>query len=122
MAYNTREIGKQYEEMAAKHLEEKGYKILETNFQIRGGEIDIIAEKGDMLSFVEVKYRLKNNYGHPLETVTLAKQKHICRTALRYMNMKKLSYNRTITFDVIAINGSEIIHLENAFPFVGARV
>ena len=54
---NTRKTGQEYEAMAAKYLEEKGYGILERNYRCPYGEIDIIAKDGSYLVFVEVKYR-----------------------------------------------------------------
>ena len=51
------EIGSAGEKIAALYLEKKGYKILRRNFRVKGGEIDIIAENDDIISFVEVKSR-----------------------------------------------------------------
>ncbi len=117
---NKRKTGSNYEERAVKYLQEKGYFIIERNFQVRQAEIDIIARDGSTIVFVEVKYRSASSSGHPLEAVTYSKQKKICKAALFYMNKSKISVDNTsIRFDVIGILGDEIFHVENAFDFVG---
>lgn len=116
---NKRQTGKEYEEIAIKYLREKGYFIIEKNFQVKQAEIDIIARDGDTIVFVEVKYRAGSGSGNPLEAVTLSKQRKISKAALFYMNYNKISPDNTsIRFDVIGILGDELTHLENAFDFV----
>lgn len=116
---NKRQTGKNYEVLAISFLEAKGYFIIEKNFQVRQAEIDLIARDGDTIVFVEVKYRSSVSSGHPLEAVTISKQRKICKAALFYMNKNKISPDNTsIRFDVIGILGDEITHIENAFDFV----
>ena len=116
---NKRQTGKKYEVLAISFLEAKGYFIIEKNFQVRQAEIDLIARDGDTIVFVEVKYRSSVISGHPLEAVTISKQRKICKAALFYMNKNKISPDNTsIRFDVIGILGDEITHIENAFDFV----
>ena len=116
---NSRKIGNKYEDMALEYLQNKGYFIIEKNFQVRQGEIDIIARDGSTIVFIEVKYRCSSGSGHPLEAVTLAKQRKICKTALFFMNKNKIStVNTSIRFDVIGILNDDIIHVENAFDYV----
>ncbi len=116
---NKRQTGKAYEELAVAYLRDKGYFIIEKNFQVRQAEIDIVARDGNTIVFVEVKYRSSSGSGHPLEAVTPAKQRRICKAALFYMNLKKISPDNTsIRFDVIGILNKEITHIENAFDFV----
>ena len=73
------------EQAVAEELIRKGYKILEQNWHSRYGEIDIIAEKGEILAFVEVKARNPRSKGTPAEAVTPAKRKKIIQTALLYI-------------------------------------
>lgn len=112
---NKRRLGTQYEEKAESYLRENGYRVLEKNFSYRGGEIDIIAQKGNYLCFIEVKYRSSNAYGTPLEAVDLRKQNTIKRTALYYFMKHHLNDGVPCRFDVIAFEGEKLIHLENAF-------
>ena len=117
---NKRQTGKNYEDLAIKFLQDKGYFIIEKNFQVRQAEIDIIARDGSTIVFVEVKYRSSASSGHPLEAVTISKQRKICKAALFYMNKNKISPDNTsIRFDVIGILGNDITHIENAFDYVG---
>ncbi|MEG0961788.1 MAG: YraN family protein [Lachnospiraceae bacterium] len=109
--------GAGYEKLAAEYLSRKGYHILHTNFTIRGGEIDIIARQGRYLVFVEVKYRKDTKGGHPLEAVTIQKQKRICRTASFYCLRYGYEMETPCRFDVIGILGKEIIHIEDAFSY-----
>ncbi len=119
---NKRRIGAEYEERAAGYLREKGYRILEQNYRVRQAELDLVAMDGKTLVFFEVKYRSGEASGHPLESVTYAKQCRISRAALFYMNQKGISAEETmLRFDVIGILGDRMTHIENAFDFVMGR-
>ena len=87
--------GKYGEDIAKDFLIKNGYKILETNYRYsRVAEIDIIAEKSDVLYFVEVKTRTQEFFGAPLEAVTPAKLKQIFSCAIQYMNNSKKRYKQ----------------------------
>jgi putative endonuclease len=114
--YNRRKIGANYEQMAAKYLISKGYRILETNYHNRYGEIDLIVEtKEKLLVICEVKYRSSNRYGSPFEAVTETKRRRICKVAKRYYLEHGLDLDYSCRFDVIGICGEEIVHIEGAF-------
>ena len=112
---NKRQIGTEYEQKAVALLLEKGYKILEMNYRNRMGEIDIIAKQGEYLCFVEVKFRTDNTFGSPLEAVDAKKQKQIRKVAKYYLMSHGKNEWTPCRFDVIAYEGKEITHLENAF-------
>lgn len=112
---NKRQMGTSYELKAETYLREKGYKILETNFRNRSGEIDIIAKDGEYFCFIEVKYRTTNDYGNPLEAVDFRKQNQIRKVAMYYLMKNKLSEWTPCRFDVIAFEGEKMTHVENAF-------
>ena len=116
---NNREKGSVQERKAAQFLINNGLTILEMNFSIRMGEIDIICKDNDTYVFAEVKYRKDNSHGYPYEAVTYRKQKTICRVATVYKKMKKLPDNGSYRFDVISILGDEITWYKNAFPYHG---
>lgn len=117
---NKRRIGAEWETAAARYLEEHGYRIIKRNYRNRYGEIDIIAECGNILVFAEVKYRSAEAYGDPLEAVDIHKQRRICKAALYYYSGYDHGWNRPCRFDVIAIYGDGTIHhVENAFEFQG---
>ena len=112
--YNKRAIGKQYEEKAAAWLTEKGCKIRETNFSCRSGEIDIIMMDGIYIVFVEVKYRKKQTYGLPEESITLYKRKSLLQSARYYLYKNNLPEEQPCRFDVVAFLGEEIRWIQNA--------
>lgn len=112
---NKRRTGAEYEVRAAKWLEKQGFCILERNFYCRQGEIDLVAEDGPYLVFVEVKYRRDNRSGHPLEAVGPYKQKRLIQAAQAYCHKRRIPENRACRFDVISILDDEILHVKNAF-------
>ena len=112
---NKRQVGKQYESMAVQYLTEAGYHILERNFRCRTGEIDIIAKDGAYLVFVEVKYRASAACGSALEAVDYRKQQSILRVAQYYMVSHGYGTQTNCRFDVVAIQGTEITLIQNAF-------
>lgn len=111
-------LGLKGEQAAKRFLQKKGYKILETNFQCRFGELDIIARKKDCLVICEVKTRGPGALATPQESVTYTKQQKMIKTALFYLQQTGLDC--AVRFDVIAIiqdekGGLQIEHLENVF-------
>jgi putative endonuclease len=112
-------LGRWGEEQAVAFLRKSGLKILERNYRVPVGEIDIIAKSSDWLIFVEVKTRRSTAFGLPQEAVGLRKQRQIIRTAQCYMqnhNLGKLQPR----FDVLAVfyradGQSQIEHFEHAF-------
>lgn len=81
----NKQTGDYGENIACRHLKNLGYKILERNYRIRGGEIDIVAKDKDTLVFVEVKTRWSYEYGLPVESVTPWKIKALLKPARFYV-------------------------------------
>lgn len=118
LSRNKRQIGTDYENLAAEYLVKKGYRILERNYRNPHGEIDIIAKDGETIVFCEIKYRAGKRYGSPLEAVDVRKQRRISKVALYYTAGYKASESAFYRFDVIGIDGEgHIEHIENAFFF-----
>ena len=90
---NKRKFGIIGEKIAQGYLINKGYKILETNYYTRNGEIDIIAQKDKCIIFVEVKTRTNLNFGTPAMSVNSIKKKHIKSVAKSFLYLNRL--NRT---------------------------
>lgn len=112
---NQRKVGSRKEELASAYLEQHGLRVVEKNFRIRQGEIDIIGYEQEVLVFVEVKYRSKKTAGLPEEAVNLQKQRQISRTALFYLQRKGLGTDIPCRYDVVAIEGEEIRWHKGAF-------
>ena len=104
------------EKIAEKYLVEKlNAVIMARNFTIKGGEIDIIADIGGTIAFVEVKLR---NHGGSRGSIPLSKQKLLSRTALIYIQRHHLT-ERTSRFDVILVEPPESIeYIPRAFDFI----
>src|SRR3989344_3350437 len=110
------------EEIAAKYLLDKGYKIIERNFRKGYGEIDIIAIDKDTLVFIEVKTRTSNKFGDPLESITPWKLKSLIKTAYFY---RKLNSNLPdgLRIDAVSVklsydnNVESIEHIKNISGF-----
>ncbi len=113
-APSSREEGLRGEDMAIKTLRRNGYRIIERNFRSRLGEIDVIAEEGECLVFVEVKKRNTLLFGDDLCAIGGAKQRHIVKTALFYMKTHRIP-ERRVRFDVIGIDGEKVKLVKNAF-------
>ncbi len=111
---NKRLLGLKYEQLAIDYLQEKQYLILEHNYRCCFGEIDIIAQDGIYIVFVEVKYRKRGDYGYPREAVDYKKQRHIISTAMYYLK-SKIGYEVPIRFDIVEILETTITHLQAAF-------
>ena len=112
---NNRQLGADYEKLAAEYLQSQGYEILEHNFRCRSGEIDLIAREDEYLCFVEVKYRAGSSCGSPLDAVNSHKQRQILKVAKYYLMRKGMTMDTPCRFDVVAIEGKEITLLCNAF-------
>ncbi|MBC8590493.1 YraN family protein [Wansuia hejianensis] len=111
------EKGKYGENVAKKYLLNKGYKILETNYRNKIGEIDIISLDKGVLVFIEVKTRTSTSFGYAFEAVNYKKQRKIYNTSTIYVKQKRLS-NIQLRYDIIEVyltNKVNINHIENAF-------
>lgn len=100
-------------------LRAAGMRVLERRFRCRLGEIDLIAERGELLVFVEVKTRRGRGYGRPAEAVTAAKRRRLGRLALAYLQRRSW-LSRPSRFDVVEVYSDpdgtrRLRHIEDAF-------
>jgi putative endonuclease len=103
MSERRQRVGRRGEAIAAAHLTERGYRILEQNYRNRLGEIDIIARERRTLVFVEVKTRRSRRFGNPKYAVTARKRRKLSQTALCYLKETGQSGVKA-RFDVVAIH------------------
>ena len=82
---NRKALGELGERWARGYLEKRGYRIRDTNFHCREGEIDIVAQHEDSLVFVEVRTKTGSAFGTPEESVTTAKQEKLASVAMSYL-------------------------------------
>lgn len=111
------DLGKEGEALACSYLKQHGYHILHVNWRFLKEEVDIIAEIGDELVFVEVKTRSGEYFENPADAVTNTKQRYLVNAADAYI--KEYNIDKESRFDVIAIvkqgNDFDINHIEGAF-------
>ena len=115
---DKRALGEWGEELTAAYLRKRGYTLLASRYRCRHGEVDLIAKKGEILCFVEVKTRTNLSVGLPREYVDARKQKRIRTTAVFYLAAKELDC--PVRFDVAEVYVDEkgkgrIEYMENAF-------
>lgn len=111
------DLGKEGEKLALEFLEKNGYDILEKNWTFQKAEIDIIAQKGDVLAIVEVKTRSTIDFGLPQDFVKPKKIQLLVKAVNEYVIKNDLDLK--IRFDIIAIHKVSqkfvLEHLEDAF-------
>lgn len=121
---NRRSLGQRAEALAAAYLEARGYTITARNWRRPEGEIDLVAARGDICVFIEVRSRTGIERGHPLETVTASKRARVLRAARLYLDEERPRAD-SFRFDVLGVTFSpddgepEIVHVENAFEVGG---
>ncbi len=117
---DTRSLGQFGEEQAARYLRRRFYHVVERNFRCRFGEIDLIAKRGGILAFVEVKLRRDDAHGEAREFVTARKQERLRAAAELWLSQHETALQpRFDVIEVYAPNGEagpvRLNHIENAF-------
>ncbi len=107
MATTKIKLGAEGERLAVQRLIEIGYEIIECNYRSKMGEIDIIAKDQHVICFIEVKMRTSDEQGHPLESITVSKQRKISLSALSYLQEHELLSSQEARFDVVSIMENE---------------
>lgn len=116
---NKRKIGTEYESRVADYLTARGYRLLHKNFRCRFGEVDLVAEKGGCIHFVEVKYRTAGQFGDGAESVDGRKQQRISNVASYYLYCYHYPTDTACCFDVASVTPGKIHYIENAFTYAG---
>lgn len=111
---NSKEFGNIGEKITCKYLKKNNYRIMETNFVYRGGEIDIIAYdiNKDEVVFIEVKTRANRKYGRPADSVNNFKVNRIVRGAKYYL-FKNCLNDANVRFDILELYYSHGIFFVN---------
>lgn len=114
------QLGRLGEQAALSYLVTQGYRILEQNWRCRAGELDLIAEIGTTLVFIEVRTRSSYSFGTPFESVDYRKQQKVRKLAQIYLNYGSTLADQDLRFDVISVqldaSGRPAIdHLSGAF-------
>jgi len=111
------ELGEKGEQLAVDFLVENNYDIIERNYRFDKAEVDIIAQKEDVLAIIEVKTRSTTGFGNPQDFVKPKQIQRLVKAVDQYVTSNELEVE--VRFDIIAIvkqnNQFKIEHLENAF-------
>lgn len=97
--------GQWAEDLAHTYLSQQGWQTIQRNYRCKGGEIDLILQRQDLLIFVEVRYRLDQRYGGSLESIHKRKQQRIIQTARHYLQTHPLATQYRCRFDVVLVSG-----------------
>jgi len=111
------ELGKKGEQLAVDFLLKNGYNIVERNYRFQKAEVDIIAQKKDILAIIEVKTRSTTDFGNPQDFVKPKQIQRLVKAVDEYVTVNDLDVE--VRFDIVAIvkekKDFNIEHLENAF-------
>ena len=111
-------LGEEGERIAEAWLAQRGWRILDRRFRNGHRDLDLVAEMGGVVAFVEVKTRRGNDFGHPVEAVNWRKQRELTRSATVWM-ARYGGGERMFRFDVVGVligdAGARVCHIENAF-------
>ena len=113
-------LGRLGEDMAASHLEREGWTIVARNVRAGRREVDLVARRGRVLAFVEVKTRRGGAFGHPLESITVRKQGEIRKVAGEWMRKNRIPAGTLFRFDAVAVHWREdgpprVVHVPDAW-------
>jgi putative endonuclease len=115
--------GQAGESAAEEYLRRKGYRIVARNLRSPAGELDLVAEDGQVLVFVEVKARRTDSFGGAVHAVHQRKQKKLIQLAAQYLARHHIK-DRLCRFDVVLLQGADAVasrieHIQNAFEISG---
>ncbi|MBR1591773.1 MAG: YraN family protein [Ruminococcus sp.] len=109
---NNNETGRLGENAVCRYLTEKGYVILKRNYRIRGGEIDIIAEKEGYIAFVEVKTRSINSISDGFDAIDARKMRAVIKTAENYLNKYPTQLQPRFDAAQVTVSGGDAADIE----------
>jgi putative endonuclease len=111
-------FGRVGEQLAAEHLKQQGFTVLDRNYRCNLGEIDIVAARGPLLVFCEVKSRHTSRWGEPSEAVGWRKQQRLHRLAAAWLADRRPTFCE-VRFDVVSVlmrdGVAEVTHIADAF-------
>jgi len=106
-------LGEWGESKVARHYQAAGYAVVDRNWRVKGGELDLVLVRGDEIVFCEVKTRSSNRFGHGLEAVGLRKQQFLRRTAMSWLDAH--DQRGRLRFDVASVTAGLVEVREAAF-------
>jgi putative endonuclease len=116
---SNKPLGDRGEQLAAQHLERAGWTVLHRNYRLGHREVDLVARRGEVVAFVEVKTRAGLGYGHPLEAITAKKRGEVQRVAAAWVE-RHGTPGDVYRFDAVAVlilagRDPQVEHVEDAW-------
>lgn len=102
-----RSTGARFEDLALAHAQRHGLSLVARNVTYRHGEIDLVMRDGNVLVFVEVRYRRSQRFGGAIDSVGAAKRKRLLAAASLFLQSRPEFAHHACRFDVLAIGGDE---------------
>ena len=115
MTMERQALGRRGEELACRALEARGYHVLHRRYRTRYGELDIVAQHGGVLVFVEVRARGSGRFGHAAASVTVQKQQRVAAMAESYLGLEG-QHDRLCRFDVVAVDAEVVPPRVSIYP------
>lgn len=114
------DTGRRGEEIAARFLAGRGWRILDRNYRAGPRELDLVARRARVLAFVEVKTRRSATFGHPLEAITRRKRNELAACARAWLREHPTPPGLVRRFDAVSVRlgpggSSEVEHVEDAW-------
>ncbi len=100
------EKGAQAEKLAEQFLARQGLQLITKNYRCKQGEVDLIMQDQDTIVFIEVRHRVRADYGSAAESITISKQTKVIKAATIFMMKKGWYQHKAVRFDVVTIQGS----------------
>ena len=110
----AREAGVAAEDEALTHLQNAGLRLIQRNYLARGGELDLVMEDGNILVFVEVRFRAGAGHGDGLDSVSASKQRRLLKAARQFVADHRRYARWTTRFDVMALGAGGLRWVKNA--------
>lgn len=112
---STQTKGQAGEDRAARYLESRGLRVVERNFRVRGGEIDLICQEGAYTVFVEVRLRSSSAYGGAAASITASKKAKLILAAHHWLARQGNVHDIACRFDCVLIDGDHMEWIKDAF-------
>ena len=110
--------GRQGEALVAAYLERQGWTVLHRNWRFHHKELDLVAERGGLVAFIEVKTRAGGGLGHPLDAITWRKRRDLATAARGWIAEHGAGYD-AFRFDAATVvtgaRGTRVEHIEDAW-------
>lgn len=112
---SAQQRGRQAEDLAYRHLQRQGLRLISRNWRCRRGELDLVMLDGDTVVFVEVRYRRHNGWGGAIESIDWRKRQRLAIAAQLFLQSETRWASKPCRFDVVTLGHGRSDWIRNAF-------